>query len=151
MPRSRREPRSRDERGSVTPLIIGFAIVLLMVIAVVVDASAAFLRRQDLATLAEGAALQGADLGAEGAEVYDGGLSEEPLRLTESTARAAVAAYLRDVGAYRDHPGLTFTVTVLGSRIEVRVTAEAEFPLTFPGVASSARVTGTGSAIADPE
>lgn len=142
--------RSEAERGSVAPLVVGFAMVLLMTIAVVVDASAAFLQRQDLATLAEGAALQGADLGAEGAEVYDGGLGEAPLRLTESSARAAVAAYLRDVGAHRAHPGLRWAVIVDGPRIEVRVTARADFPLTFPGIASGADVTGTGSAIADP-
>lgn len=150
MPRPGEVSRARD-RGSVTPLVVGFAVILLMTITVVVDASAAFLRRQGLATLAEGAALQGADLGAQGAEVYDGGLGEQPLRLTESAARAAVAAYLRDVGAYRDHPGLTFAVAVTGARIEVSVTAAADFPLTFPGVPSSTRVTGTGSAVADPE
>lgn len=146
-------PRRRDrgERGSVTPLIVGFAVILLMTIAVVVDSSAAFLRRQELATLAEGAALQGADLGAEGAEVYDGGLGDQPLRITEASARAAVAAYLTDVGAYRDHPDLAFTVEVVDTRVEVRITASADFPLTLPGVASSAQVTGTGSAIADPE
>ncbi|WP_148613789.1 pilus assembly protein TadG-related protein [Nocardioides rubriscoriae] len=147
----RREGSRRDERGSVTPLIIGFAAILLLTIAVVVDASTAFLRRQGLATLAEGAALQGADLGAEGTEVYDGGLGDQPLRLTESVARAAVADYLRDVGAYRDHPGLTFSVAVDGARIEVSITAAADFPLAVPGVASGARVTGTGSAVADPE
>jgi hypothetical protein len=149
--RQRRPRDERDERGSVTPLIVGFAVILLMMIAVVVDASAAFLRRQDLATLAEGAALQGADLGAKGAEVYAGGLGDDPLRLTESSARAAVAAYLAAVDAYRDHPDLSFTVEVTDTRVEVRISAAADFPLTFPGVASSTRVTGTGSAIADPE
>lgn len=143
--------RSRDQRGSVTPLIIGFAFVLLMTIAVVVDASAAFLRRQDLATLAEGAALQGADLGAEGEEVYSGGLGDEPLRLTQASASAAVRAYLSSVGAYDAHPGLSVGVSVVGTRVEVRLTASADFPLTFPGTPSSASVTGTGSAIADPE
>lgn len=143
--------RARDERGSVAPLVVGFSLILLMTIAVVVDASAAFLRRQDLATLAEGAALRGADLGAEGAEVYEGGLDDRPLRITESSARAAVAAYLRDVGAYDDHPDLTYAVVVAGDRVEVRLTASADFPLTFPGVAADARVTGTGSAISDPE
>lgn len=148
----RRADRRRDgERGSVTPLIVGFAVILLMTIAVVVDASAAFLARQGLATLAEGAALQGADLGAEGTEVYDGGLDDTPLRITESAARAAVADYLRDVGAYREHPGLTFSVAVTSTRVEVSISADADFPLAVPGVASGARVTGTGSAIADPE
>ncbi len=148
----RRTDRRRDgERGSVTPLIVGFAVILLMTIAVVVDASAAFLERQGLATLAEGAALQGADLGAEGAEVYDGGLDESPLQITASSARAAVAAYLRDVGAYAEHPGLQVAVEVDGARVEVRLTAAADLPLTLPGAPARARVTGTGSAIADPQ
>lgn len=140
-----------DERGSVSPLIVGFAIVILMTIAVVVDASAAYLKRQDLATLAEGAALQGADLGGEGREVYRRGVTDEPLALTPSAARAAVASYLRSVGAYADHPGLAVAVTVSGPRVEVRLTAPAELPLTFPGTPGSAAVSGTGSAVADPE
>ncbi|MDO9455915.1 Tad domain-containing protein [Nocardioides sp.] len=151
MPPLGTERPRHGERGSITPLVVGFAAILLMTIAVVVDASAAFLERQSLATVAEGAALQGADLGAEGDEVYEGGLGDQPLRLTEASARAAVAAYLQDVGAYADHPGLTYRVSVVGTRVEVRLTAPADFPLTFPGLATSARVTGTGSAIADPE
>ncbi len=51
----------RDEAGQATVLIIGFAVVLAMVVAVVTDASAAYLQRQGLDTLADGAALAGAD------------------------------------------------------------------------------------------
>ena len=47
----------RDEQGQVTLLIIGFAGMLLMAIVVVIDASAAYLRRQGLDNLADGAAL----------------------------------------------------------------------------------------------
>ena len=47
-------------------MIIGFALVLAMLVALVTDASAAYLRRQGLDTLADGAALRGADLGATG-------------------------------------------------------------------------------------
>lgn len=38
--------RVRDERGQVSVLIIGFAAVLLLAIAVVIDASAAYLQRK---------------------------------------------------------------------------------------------------------
>ena len=48
--------RGRDEQGQVTLLIIGFASILLMAIVVVVDASAAYLQRQGLDNLADGAA-----------------------------------------------------------------------------------------------
>ena len=42
-------PRPRDDRGSITPLIVGFALIVALLVAVVVDASAAYLRRQGLA------------------------------------------------------------------------------------------------------
>ena len=58
--------RPRDERGSVTPLVIGFAVVLALGIALVTDATAAYLHRSGLSTLADGAALSGADAGATG-------------------------------------------------------------------------------------
>jgi hypothetical protein len=48
----------------MTLLIVGLAVVLMTAIAVVVDATAAFLQRQGLATVADGAALAGADAGS---------------------------------------------------------------------------------------
>ena len=150
-PSERETERRRGERGSATPLILGFFGILLLTIVVVVDASAAYLERQSLATMAEGAALQGADLGAQGIEVYTGGFGDQPLELTESSARAAVRDYLADVGAYRDHPGLSYVVRVTGARVEVSLTATLDLPLGFPGVDGTVEVTGTGSAIADPD
>ena len=58
----------RDQAGQATVRIIGFAVVLAMLMATVVDASAAYLQRQGLDTVADGAALRGADLGATGHE-----------------------------------------------------------------------------------
>ena len=51
---NRDEPRDerRDERGQASVLIIGFAVVLAMVVALVVDSSAAYLQRQGLDSLA---------------------------------------------------------------------------------------------------
>ncbi len=145
------EARPRGERGSVTPLIIGFAVVLLLTIAVVIDASAAFLHRQGLDTLADGAALSGADAGAAGVEVYTGGLGSQPLQLTRDRARAGVAAYLRDVGATRTYPGLSYDVSVRGDRVVVRLSAPVDLPLRFPGAPERPRVSSTGSAIVDPD
>ena len=53
--------RRRDEAGQTTIMIVGFAVVLMMTIVVVVDASAAYLQRQGLDNVADGAALAGAD------------------------------------------------------------------------------------------
>lgn len=143
-------PRPREERGAATPLIIGFALVVAMTIAFVVDASAAFLQRQGLDALADGAALSGADAGAQGAEVYAGGLDAAPLAQTRARAQAGVRAYLDDVSAYREFPGLRFEVVVRGDRVVVTVSAPVDFPLTLPGGPQDARVSATGAAIVDP-
>lgn len=52
---------TRDERGTVTIMTIGFLLLLGLLTVVVVDASAAFLERQRLNNLADGAALAAAD------------------------------------------------------------------------------------------
>ena len=143
----------RAERGSTIPLIIGFAAVLLVAVAVVVDVTAAYLHRQSLDSLADGAALQGADLGAEGAEVYAGGLAGRRLELTRGRAHAAVADYLLGVGAYERFPGLRFDVDVdpAAERVSVRLQAPLELPLTVPGAPDTALVGATGAAVVSVE
>ena len=56
--------------GQTTLLIVGFAIVAIMMVGVVVDASAAYLRRAGLDSLADGASRP--DRG-EGGRVFRGG------------------------------------------------------------------------------
>ena len=120
--------RHRSERGTVTLLVVGFAVVLLMMAAVVTDASAAYLQRQSLDTLADGAALTAADAGASGDEAYGEGLDAD-------VARAAVFGYLRRVGAFARYPGLTATVSVdsTARRVLVEVHAPLHLPLHLPG------------------
>ncbi len=147
-----REPAGRrrpGDAGQASVMIIGFALVLAMLVALVTDASAAYLRRQGLDTLADGAALRGADLGATGQETYTDGVPADRLALTAATARASVGAYLADVGAFRRYPGLTWTVTVDGTAdsVTVRVRAPLELPLTVPGSPQRASIGATGSAV----
>jgi Flp pilus assembly protein TadG len=139
--------RARDQRGTVTLLIIGLAVVLLMMTAVVTDASAAYLQRQSLDTLADGAALTGADAGASGDEAYGDGL-EADLHLDADVARAAVFNYLHRIGAYDRHPGLTVAVSVDSStqRVIVEVHAPIHLPLHVPGSPEHATVGATGAA-----
>ncbi len=131
--------RRRDERGQVTVLIVGFALLIGMLIAVVIDASAAYIQRQGLDSLADGAALRGADLGAKGEEVYTGGVTDDRLELTRAEATEAVRRYLVDVGAYRRYPGLSHRVVVDpdSERITVRLEAPARPPAHLPGLARS--------------
>lgn len=139
-----------SQRGSSTPLILAFTAVILLLVAVVVDASAAYLARQRLDELADGAALQGADLGAQGSDAYDGRLATGDLTLSRAEAEQAVRAYLRDVGAHTDHPGLRAVVRIDGSRIVVELEAPVDLPLGLPGAPDSPAVRSVGSAVVDP-
>jgi uncharacterized membrane protein len=135
------ERRRRDERGTALLMIIGFAVVLLMMAAVVTDASAAYLQRQGLDTLADGAALTAADAGASGDEAYGTGLDAD-LHLDADVARAAVFGYLHHVGAFTRYPGLTATVAVdpATQRVIVAVHAPIHLPLHVPGGPESASI-----------
>lgn len=141
--------RARGERGQATVMIVGFAFVLAMTVALVVDVSAAYLQRQGLDTVADGAALRGADLGATGREVYTGGVPRDRLELTEPAVRAAVHDHLAETGAYAAYPGLTFDVDLdpESSSVTVHVQAPLDLPLTVPGSPGTATIGASGSAI----
>ena len=139
--------RRRDESGQVTILIVGFAIALLMGMAVVVDASAAYLQRQGLDTLADGAAIAGADGGTDTSDVYDEGVGELRLDQGPASARAAVAAYLAQTRARQRFPGLTHTVRVTGDTVEVDVRAPVDLPFDIPGAPYRPTVAATGNAV----
>lgn len=125
--------RRRDESGQVTLLIIGLAGIVLMAVVAVIDASSAYLQRQGLDTLADGAALRGADLGSTG--IYEQGLDGERLLQQEATVEAAVRQYLVSVGAPRKYPGIDVQVRVDGAArsVTVRLVAPLDLPLTVPG------------------
>jgi hypothetical protein len=146
---TRRRRRSRDQRGQTSVLIIGMATFLALLVVVVVDATAAYLQRQSLATLADGAALRGADLGATGVEVYSGGIEGERLRLSHSQASRSVGAYLRETGAYGRFPGLSYVVSIDPGdrRVNVSLRAPLDLPLRFPGSPERTTVGATGSAV----
>jgi Flp pilus assembly protein TadG len=141
--------RDRDQSGQGTVLIVGFAFVLAMAVAMVVDVSAAYLQRQGLDTVADGAALRGADLGATGRDVYTGGVPADRLDITADAVRTSVRDYLAASGAYAKYPGLTFTVDVdrANSSVTVHVRAPLDLPLTVPGSPAVAMIGATGSAV----
>ena len=144
--------RERDEAGQATVMIIGFFVIVAAVIALAVDSTAAYVQRQRLDTLADGAALRAADLAASGTEVYTDGVPEEGrLQLTPARARAGVATYLDQVGARGRYPGLTWNVEVGATTVLVRLSAPLELPLDVPGSPVAATVGSTGTAAVDPE
>jgi hypothetical protein len=137
--------RHHDERGSITPLVIGFALVVAVLVAVVVDASAAYLRRQGLDSVADAAALAATD-GLQGDAVYTRGLGDRA-EIDPATARQYVEEYLRTSGAVGRYPGLSWTVTTSATTVAVRVAAPLDLPLHVPGVGESATVSGSAAAV----
>lgn len=144
-----------DERGQATVFIIGLAVVLLMAVAVVVDASAAFLQRQSLDTVADGAALAGADAGSRNLDALYGEGVDAAGRLdqAEAVARAAVADHLRRTGAHAAYPGLTVHVRFdpAEDAVIVSLSAPLDLPLTLPGSPDQAVIGAVGSAVVEIE
>lgn len=143
----------RDERGQTTIFIVGLAMVLLMAVVMVIDASSAYLTRQGLDNLADGAALAGADAGASGEDVYTEGIDPERLRLFADSARAGVADYLTRSDARGRYPGLSYTVSVdtLRRTVTVVVRVPLDLPLTVPGSPAHPVIGASGSAVVAPD
>ena len=131
---------TRDQHGSVTPLIVGFALILATLVAVVVDASAAYLRRQGMNSLADAAALSATD-GLQGDQVYEHGLGKRA-RIDPRAAERYVQDYLARSGARAKYPGLRLSVTTRDNVVVVRLAAPLDLPLHVPGVGPSPGVSG---------
>jgi Flp pilus assembly protein TadG len=143
--RSTDERASADERGSVTPLIIGFAVVVALLVGVVVDASAAFLRRQGLDSAADAAALAATD-GLQGEQVYTHGLGNHA-DIDPVAARRYVAQYVESSGIRRRFPGLDYAVTTTANTVVVRMVAPTDLPFRVPGAGTDVPVTGTAASV----
>ena len=137
--------RPRDERGSVTPLIIGFAVVVALLVATGVDASAAYLRRQGLNSAADAAALSATD-GIQGEQVYTHGLGKRA-EIDPVAARAYVADYFASSGIQRRFPGLDYSVRTTQNTVVVRVSTPLDLPFRVPGVGTNVPVTGTAASV----
>jgi hypothetical protein len=132
----------RTEAGQTTVLLVGFFVVVALLVAVVVDASAAYLRRQRLDSLADGAALAAVD-GIRSDRLYLDGLGEQAV-LDPAVARGYAAEYLARTAAGR-FPGLRWDVRTTVDSVEVEVRATMELPIAPPGW-SGGTVTGRAAA-----
>ena len=113
---------ARGERGSITVMSIGFLLLLGALTVVVVNASAAFLQRQELNNLADGAALAAAD-GLDAAAFYE----RREVLLSTTDVRALVTQHIA---------GSEARLTVLeiaGDRVRVRLARPMDLPLVPPG------------------
>jgi uncharacterized membrane protein len=131
-------PEQDPEEGSILVLTLGYAVVLLALVLVVVDASAVFLARRGLASACDGASLSAAQ-SVDTGRVYASGVSGVSLPL--AGVQAAVGRYRAQTypdGALTGSVRGGDTVVVRGTRTvalpvvswlgigDVTVTADAE-------------------------
>ena len=124
-----------DERGTVTVMTIGFLLLLGLLTVVVVDASSAFLERQRLNHLADGAALSAAD-GLDEAGFY----TERRVVLDPDAVRGLVSDYL----AHEDLRAVV--VSADGDTVNVHLERQLDLALTPPGWTSSTTIVADATA-----
>lgn len=114
-----------DERGSTLPLILGFFLIALLVIAGSVAAGDAFVQQRGLQDVCDGAATAAA---AAAVEVGRGGALADESALQFSDAEAAISEYLaRDP----DRAGVRATVQLSADRRALTLTCEQTERIAF--------------------
>ena len=96
----------RDDEGAVSVLVIGYAVLALMLVLVVVSASAVHLDRKRLLALADGAALAAADDVDQNTYYRSGVRPGDGVPLTDAQVTSSVQQYLKS------RPPADFPVTV---------------------------------------
>jgi uncharacterized membrane protein len=124
-----------SESGSITVMTIGFLLLIGLLTVVVVDSSAAFLRRLNLNNLADGAALAAAD-GLDEQRFYE----DRQITLNVDDVESLVDAYVAG-----EHVRVV-RVQVIGDRVHVRLEQDLELPLVPPGWVSGAVVVAEANA-----
>jgi hypothetical protein len=124
-------------------MLVLFSICLLMTVIAVTDISGSYLRRQAMASLADGAALSASD------SAVASGIYRRPdvgyVDIDPAAASAAVQQYLLQAGAFRQYPGLDAKVVVDGHVVKVYLTTAYRLPVPMPGVAAGATIHGSAA------
>lgn len=128
-------PQAAQERGQITLMTIGFFAVVGLLAVVVVNASDAFLERQRLNGLADGAVVAAAD-----ALDLDAFYSAGVTVIDPQAARVRVAEHVAA------SPGVRVAAVRLdGDTVTVRLERDISLPLAPPGLASSTTIVAEAS------
>jgi len=119
---SRFSQRPRGEDGTILLLSIGFCAIALLLVWAVVDASAVFLARRDLAAAVDGTAIATAQqIDTEG--VYENGATDD-LPLSPDAVRSTVDGYVARTYPAAENPGQRITGGVSADARAVSVSGE---------------------------
>ena len=113
----------RDDEGTVLVLVLGFTLLLVLMVGVVINVSAAALARRSVASAADGAAVAAAQA-LDSDRLYAEGLPDGRLPLDPADAARRVGDY----AAQTAQPGLSLSVRVDGSTATVVAVREVRLP-----------------------
>lgn len=129
--RRRLRERLADDGGQMMLLIFAYSAISLLLVTVVIGASAVHLERKRLLALADAAALDAADALDTGG-LYGQGAHPDGVPLTDRSVRASVAAYVESAGAAAEFEDLAVAAgagTPDGRTAEVTLVARARVPI----------------------
>ncbi|WP_293786184.1 pilus assembly protein TadG-related protein [uncultured Aeromicrobium sp.] len=124
------------EHGQITVLTVGFLLILGLVTVLVVNASASFLERRELLSIADRAALTAAD-GLARDRLYRQGVDHDVPIDTAEAQRLAAAVVPTDTALH---------VRVDGGAVHVRLERFHALPITPPGWRDGARIVAESTA-----
>lgn len=143
----RHDDRVDQDGGQILILMLFYSLIAASLVLVGIDVSMAYLARRDLANVADGAALAGAER-LDAATFYDRGASGY-LPVTTSSAQQGVTDYLIRTGALRRWPDLEPIVNVSGHTVTVTLQRKVHLPLvSVLGLADSSYADGAVSVAA---
>lgn len=132
---------NRREEGTITVMVVGFFVVIGLLAVVVINSSSAFLQRQELNNVADGAALAAAD-GLRQETIYREGIDEDA-PIDPGRARDLVAAYLSATTTDLT----TWSVSTDSDTVHVHLDRSIALPLAPPGWFGTSRVTADAAAL----
>jgi hypothetical protein len=120
----------KSDRGSVLTFGIGLAVLLLMLVTVSVNLASLWSTKVTLRTIADGAALSGAQ-GIDVTAIYKGGV-QNSVRLSPKNARTRIDRYLDQPLVRRRVHGLqVVSVIVVGNRVRLVISCEPHLPFGY--------------------
>lgn len=132
---------NRREEGTITVMVVGFFVVIGLLAVVVINSSSAFLQRQELNNVADGAALAAAD-GLRQETIYREGIDEDA-PIDPGRARDLVSAYLSATTTDLT----TWSVSTDNDTVRVHLDRSIALPLAPPGWFGTSRVTADAAAL----
>lgn len=140
MSRARSEMNRRED-GQITVMVVGFFIVVALLAVVVVNSSSAFLQRQELNNVADGAALAAADALKQDS-IYEDGIDKDAT-LDPDLARQIVDEYLASTG----NDVAVWQVMTDGDTVHVHLERIVDFALAPPGWRSRTTITADAAGV----